>query len=72
MGSLIICSGVVLLQLAKTSKDVPDAAVFDGDLDQVRSVAEVEKPEYEPHAETFRDGAGIIHTMRGVRTKAFL
>ena len=60
VGFLITCSGVVLLQLAKPSKDVPGAAVFKGDLDQVRTVAEVEQPEYEPRADTIRGGAGII------------
>ncbi|EOD43372.1 hypothetical protein GTA08_BOTSDO12767 [Neofusicoccum parvum] len=45
MGFLVICSGVVLLQLSKSAKDVPDAAVFKGDLDQVRTVAEQEEPD---------------------------
>lgn len=69
MGFLVICSGVVLLQLAKSSKDVPDAAVFKGDLDQVRTVAEQEEPEYEPRADTIRGGAGIVRAMSKVRTK---
>jgi hypothetical protein len=69
MGFLVICSGVVLLQLAKSSKDVPDVAVFKGDLDQVRTVAEVEEPEYEPRADTIRGGAGIVRAMSRVRTK---
>ena len=69
MGFLVICSGVVLLQLAKSSKDVPDAAVFKGDLDQVRTVAEVEEPEYEPRADTIRGGAGIVRAMSRIRTK---
>ncbi|KAK3720064.1 hypothetical protein LTR37_003887 [Vermiconidia calcicola] len=68
-GFLVICSGVVLLQLAKSSKDVPDAAVFKGDLDQVRTVAEQEEPESEPRADTIRGGAGIIRAMSKVRTK---
>ena len=69
MGFLVICSGVVLLQLAKSSKDVPDAAVFKGDLDQVRTVAEVEEPEFEPRADTIRGGAGIVRAMSRIRTK---
>jgi magnesium transporter len=69
MGFLVICSGVVLLQLAKSSKDVPDSAVFKGDLDQVRTVAEQEEPEYEPRADTIRGGAGIVRAMSRVRTK---
>lgn len=69
MGFLVICSGVVLLQLAKSAKDVPDAKVFSGDLDQVRTVAEVEEPEYEPRADTIRGGAGIVRAMSKIRTK---
>lgn len=69
IGFLIICSGVILLQLAKSSKDVPDTAVFKGDLDQVRTVAEQEEPEYEPRADTIRGGAGILRAMSRVRTK---
>ncbi|EMC96084.1 hypothetical protein BAUCODRAFT_25030 [Baudoinia panamericana UAMH 10762] len=69
LGFLVICSGVVLLQLAKSSKDVPDTAVFSGDLDQVRTVAEVEEPEYEPRADTIRGGAGIVRALSKVRTK---
>jgi magnesium transporter len=69
LGFLVICSGVVLLQLAKSAKDVPDTEVFKGDLDQVRTVAEVEEPEYEPRADTIRGGAGIVRAMSKVRTK---
>ena len=68
MGFLVICCGVVLLQLAKSSKEVPDSAVFKGDLDQVRTVAEQEEPEYEPRADTIRGGAGIVRAMSKVRT----
>jgi len=50
MGFLQICAGVVLLQLSKSAKNVPDAEVFRGDLDQVRTVAEQEEPESEPKA----------------------
>ncbi|KAL2358583.1 magnesium transporter NIPA-domain-containing protein [Cryomyces antarcticus] len=69
MGFLQICAGVILLQLAKSAKDVPDAAVFKGDLDQVRTVAEVEEPESEPKADTIRGGAAIIRAMSHHRTK---
>ncbi|KAI6888595.1 DUF803-domain-containing protein [Hortaea werneckii] len=69
LGFLTICSGVILLQLAKSSKDVPDAAVFQGDLDQVRTVAEQEEPEYEPRADTIRGGAGIVRALSRVRGK---
>ena len=68
MGFLVICSGVILLQLAKSSKDVPDTAVFKGDLDQVRTVAEQAEPESEPRADTIRGGAGIVRAMSRVRT----
>ena len=69
MGFLQICSGVVLLQLSKSAKDVPDAAVFKGDLDQVRTVAEMEEPEYEPRADTLRGGAAILRTLSTARSR---
>ncbi|KAK4968691.1 hypothetical protein LTR28_001777 [Elasticomyces elasticus] len=68
MGFLQICTGVVLLQLAKSAKGVPDAAVFKGDLDQVRTVAEQEEPESEPRADTIRGGAAILRAMSHKRT----
>ncbi|KAB8345926.1 hypothetical protein FH972_022979 [Carpinus fangiana] len=63
MGFLVICSGVVLLQLSKSAKDVPDSKVFTGDLDQVRTVAEQEEHESEPKADSIRGAAAIIRTM---------
>ncbi|OQN99213.1 hypothetical protein B0A48_15062 [Cryoendolithus antarcticus] len=69
MGFLVICAGVVLLQLAKSSKDVPDSAVFQGELDQVRTMAEQEEPESEPRADTIRGGAAIVRAMSKIRTK---
>lgn len=69
MGFLQICTGVILLQLSKSAKDVPDTAVFKGDLDQVRTVAEQEEPEYEPKADTIRGGAAIIRSISKYRTK---
>lgn len=68
MGFLFICSGVVLLQLAKSSKDVPDTAIFKGDLDQVRTIAEQEEPESEPRADTIRGGAAIVRAISKKRT----
>lgn len=69
MGFLQICAGVVLLQLSKSAKDVPDAAVFSGDLDQVRTVAEQEEPEYEPRADTIRGGGAILRSISTMRQK---
>jgi len=69
MGFLQICAGVVLLQLSKSAKDVPDAAVFSGDLDQVRTVAEQKEPEYEPKADAIRAGGAILRSMSTVRMK---
>ncbi|KAK5076624.1 hypothetical protein LTS08_005794 [Lithohypha guttulata] len=63
MGFLVICSGVVLLQLSKSAKDVPDAAIFKGDLDQVREVAEQEAAESEPKADAIRGAASIIRRL---------
>lgn len=69
MGFFQICSGVVLLQLSKSAKDVPDAAVFKGDLDQVRQVAEVEEPEYEPRADALRGGSAILRSISRARSE---
>ena len=69
LGFLQICAGVVLLQLSKSSKDVPDAAVFKGDLDQVRTVAEQEEPESEPKADAIRGTAAIIRRISMSRQK---
>jgi len=69
MGFLQICAGVILLQLSKSAKDVPDTKVFTGDLDQVRTVAEQEEPEYEPRADTIRGGAAIIRSISKHRTE---
>ncbi|KAF2101628.1 DUF803-domain-containing protein [Rhizodiscina lignyota] len=69
MGFLQICAGVILLQLSKSAKDVPDAAVFTGDLDQVRTVAEQEEPEYEPRADTIRGGGALLRSISRMRTK---
>jgi drug/metabolite transporter (DMT)-like permease len=68
MGFFQICSGVVLLQLSKSAKDVPDAAVFKGDLDQVRQVANVEEPEYEPRADALRGGSAILRSISRARS----
>ncbi|KAL1954201.1 hypothetical protein VTO42DRAFT_1517 [Malbranchea cinnamomea] len=67
MGFLQICSGVILLQLSKSAKDVPDAAIFKGDLDQVREVAEQEQPETEPRADAIRGTAAIIRRISSAR-----
>ena len=69
MGFLQICSGVVLLQLSKSAKDVPDAAVFTGDLDQVRTVAEQQQPEFEPKADAIRGTAALIRRFSVSRQK---
>ncbi|KAF3186659.1 hypothetical protein TWF225_004702 [Orbilia oligospora] len=70
MGFFEICAGVVLLQLSKSAKEVPDTAVFRGDLDQVKIVAEQEEPESEPKADAIRGAAAIIRRMSTVRKQA--
>lgn len=60
---------MVLLQLSKSAKDVPDAAIFKGDLDQVRTVAEQEEPESEPKADAIRGAAAIIRRLSQSRKK---
>ncbi|KAI0521425.1 magnesium transporter NIPA-domain-containing protein [Xylaria bambusicola] len=68
-GFLVICSGVVLLQLSKSAKDVPDTAVFAGDLDQIQTIAEQEQPETEPKADALRGTAAILRRISNARTK---
>ena len=69
MGFFVICAGVVLLQLSKSAKDVPDTAVFAGDLDQVRTIAEQEQPESEPKADAIRGAAAIVRRFSVARQK---
>ena len=69
MGFLQICSGVVLLQLSKSAKDVPDTAVFTGDLDQVRTIAEQEAPESDPKADAIRGGAVLLRSLSKSRMR---
>ncbi|KAK4144593.1 magnesium transporter NIPA-domain-containing protein [Dichotomopilus funicola] len=68
-GFLTICSGVVLLQLSKSAKDVPDAAVFTGDLDQIHTIAEQAQPETEPKADAIRGTAAIVRRLSSARQK---
>ena len=69
MGFLQICAGVVLLQLSKSAKDVPDTAVLKGDLDQIRTVGEQEQPESEPKADAIRGAAALIRRISQSRQK---
>ncbi|KAL2256214.1 hypothetical protein VTK26DRAFT_2015 [Humicola hyalothermophila] len=68
-GFLTICSGVVLLQLSKSAKDVPDTAVFAGDLDQIQTIAEQPQPETEPKADAIRGTAAIVRRLSSARQK---
>lgn len=72
LGFFQICAGVVLLQLSKSAKDVPDAAVFKGDLDQMRTIAEQEEPESEPKADAIRGTAAILRSFSHSRQKTEL
>jgi hypothetical protein len=69
LGFLTICAGVVLLQLSKAAKDVPDAAVFTGDLDQIHTIAEQEQPETEPKADAIRGAAAIVRRFSHARMR---
>lgn len=69
MGFLVICAGVVLLQLSKSAKDVPDAQVFTGDMDGIRTIAEQEQPESEPKADAIRGTAAIIRRISQSRAR---
>jgi hypothetical protein len=68
-GFLTICAGVVLLQLSKSAKDVPDTAVFSGNLDQIQTIAEQEQPETEPKADAIRGAAAIVRRFSVARQK---
>ncbi|KDN64165.1 hypothetical protein CSUB01_02758 [Colletotrichum sublineola] len=68
-GFLTICAGVVLLQLSKSAKDVPDTAVFAGDLNQIHTIAEQEQPETEPKADAIRGAAAIVRRLSSARQK---
>lgn len=63
LGFLQICAGVVLLQLSKSAKELPDAAVFKGDLDQIREVGSINEPESEPKADSIRGAAAIVRQL---------
>lgn len=69
MGFLQICAGVILLQLSKSAKDVPDTAVLNGDLDQIRTVGEQVQPESEPQADALRGTAALLRRISVVRQK---
>lgn len=69
MGFLVICSGVVLLQLSQSAKDVPDAAVFKGDLDQMREVAEQQASMVDPMADSIRGTASIVRRLSTPRQR---
>ncbi|KAL7911678.1 magnesium transporter NIPA domain-containing protein [Trichoderma velutinum] len=69
LGFLTICSGVVLLQLSKSAKDVPDTAVFNGDLDQIHTIAEQAQPETEPKADAIRGAAAIVRRFSNARLR---
>lgn len=69
MGFLTICCGVVLLQLSKSAKDVPDTAVFSGNLDQIQTIAEQEQSETDPKADAIRGTAAIVRRFSSARMK---
>lgn len=60
---------MVLLQLSKSAKDVPDACVFNGDLDQIQTLAEQEQPESEPKADAIRGAAAIVRRISNSRMR---
>ncbi len=59
----------MLLQLSKSAKDVPDTAVFRGDLDQIQTIAEQEQPETEPKADAIRGTAAIVRRISQARQR---
>jgi hypothetical protein len=65
----VICGGVILLQLAKAADKVSDAVQLSSDLDDVKAITDVEKPEDEPGADAIR-GALSIRRFSTVRRAA--
>lgn len=55
--------------MSKSAKDVPDSAVFKGDLDQIREIGDVEQPESEPKADAIRGTAALIRRISVSRQK---
>lgn len=70
LGFLQICCGVILLQLSKSAKNVPDTEIFTGDLDQVHTIAEQEEPESEPKADAIRGAVSIVRRFSVARQQA--
>lgn len=58
-----------MLQLSKSAKDVPDSAVFAGDLNQIHTIAEQEQPETEPKADAIRGAAALVRRFSTTREK---
>lgn len=58
-----------MLQLSKSAKDVPDTAVFAGDLNQIQTIAEQEQPETEPKADAIRGAAALVRRFSTAREK---
>ncbi|GKT45415.1 magnesium transporter NIPA2 [Colletotrichum spaethianum] len=52
-----------------SAKDVPDTAVFSGDLNQIHTIAEQEQPETEPKADAIRGAAAIVRRLSSARQK---
>ncbi|BFZ61090.1 hypothetical protein YB2330_002148 [Saitoella coloradoensis] len=72
MGFLVICGGVVLLQLSKSAKNVSDTEVLRGDLDDVKTAVHAEQDDYDPGAEALAGPGAMLgrrmSTMRRART----
>lgn len=63
---LVICGGVILLQLAKAADKVSDTVQLSSGLDDVKAITDVEKAEDEPGADAIR-GALSIRRFSTVR-----
>lgn len=63
---IVICGGVILLQLAKAADKVSDATQLSSDLNDVKAVTDVEKAEDDPGADAIR-GALSIRRFSTVR-----
>lgn len=59
LGFLVICGGVILLQLSKAANKVSDTAQLTGDLNDVKAVVDVEKAEEDPGADAIRGALNI-------------
>ncbi len=66
VGFLVICSGVVLLQLSKSAKNVKETDILASRLDDIGEAADMTEPDFEPKADAIR-GALSLRKLSFIR-----